>query len=231
MNMKSIKLTILPLAATLSCTSPNLLAQTETELDMTMTVIEEGGGPEGLVQRIRLPSPEEIVGKELLPDDTAAADTLVDQVESESAELLGEAAEVINDNVKNALSIEGAGELPGNIVDNLPEDLPLVDGIADDVDDELPLGGKPELPVDGELPLDDEPPIDDELPADDPLGTIDGMQGSVDEAANVADSIDESIDASVDEASSGVIEDSGVDDVTDGAADGALEQMDNISTP
>lgn len=206
--MKATKLTMLPLTTVLACISPSLLAQTQPELDMTMTIIEEGQGPEGLVRRIRLPSPEEVVAKEQLPENAVPAENLVDQVASESSELLGEAADVVNDTVKNTLSIDGASELPGNIVDNLPEDLPLVDGITDDVDEELPL--------------------DDELPIDNPLGTVDGMMlESVNEAADVMDGIDESIGDSVDEADN-ILEDTDVNEVTEDATDGMLEQTNDI---
>lgn len=215
MNMKSIKPLILPLAVVLTGISPALSAQPEAELDMTMTIIEEGQGPEGAVQRIQLPSPEEVAEQNQLPPvKDLAAETPADQVESEFAELLNEATEAVNDTVKNTLSIDGAGELPGNIVDNLPDELPLVDGITDDVDNELPI--------------DDEIPIDDELPLDNPLGTMDGMMlDSVNEAVDVMDNIDESVGDSTDEAA-GIIDEIDVDEAVEDSRDNVLEQADDI---
>lgn len=208
MNMKSTKRMMLPLTVVLGCISPTLLAQSEPELDMTMTIIEEGQGPEGLVRRIRLPSPEAVMQDQLpLENDTTGAAHLADQVESETAEMVGEAAEVLNDNIKDTLSIDGASELPGNIVDNLPEDLPLVDGITDDIDEELPLG--------------------DELPVDAPLGTMDGMMlDGVNDAADVADSIDESISDSTEEPA-GIVDDMEVNGAAE-ATDSILEQTNDI---
>ncbi|HEX7027027.1 MAG TPA: hypothetical protein VF268_07280 [Gammaproteobacteria bacterium] len=202
--MKSIEPVMLPLAVLLICMSPALSAQTETELDMTMTIIEEGQGPEGMVKRIRLPSPEEIAAQDALtPETDTLPENMAERVEAESAELLGEAADVVNDTVKDALSIDGAAGLPGNIVDNLPDDLPLVDGITDEVDDELP--------------------IDDELPVIDPLGVMDG----VNEAADISDSIDESVGESTGEAAD-MIDDIGVEEAAEDAQDNVIDQTDSI---
>lgn len=208
--MKSNQLIMLPLVAVLICIGP-VAAQAETELDMTMTIIEEGQGPEGLVRRIQLPSPEEVAAQDRLPlEEDTSAEALADQVESESAELLGEAVETVNDTVKNTLSIDGAAELPGNIVDNLSDDLPLVDGITDEVDQELPL--------------DEELPLNDELPLDNPLDGVDGMMlDSVNEAADVTDSIDDAIDDSVDEAAD-IVDETDVEGAAEDAAGDLLEQ-------
>lgn len=143
--MKPNKLRMLPLAIAVLAVSPAAVAE-DRELDMTMTILEEGQQPEGLVRKIQLPSPAEAG----VADDAAKSpQRIADEAREESGQLADEAVGTVTDTIKDALSIEGAAgveDLPGDIVDNLSEDLPLLDEPALD----LPQGALPEqvLPQD-----------------------------------------------------------------------------------
>lgn len=140
--MKPNRLRLLTLTVATLAASPALAEK--AELDMTMTIMEEGQEPAGFIQKITLPAPAEIGVEKSLSTG------IVDQVREESGKLVDEATGTVTDNIKDVLSIEGAEDLPGDIVDNLSEDLPLLDDVVDGPD-------LPGLPLDspqGELPLD-----------------------------------------------------------------------------
>lgn len=165
--MKPSKLTLLPLAVAMFFISPVALAQ-NTELDMTMTIMEEGQGPEGFIQKLSLPSPEVVARDNISVEN----DSIADQVNSELSELTDETGNVVTDSIKDILSIDGVSGLPGDIVDNLSEDLPLLD---DDLIDNLPAFDRTNNPagdLSGELPQDMTHGVDDIIntidnPADD----------------------------------------------------------------
>jgi hypothetical protein len=145
--MKANKLTLLPLVAAMLAISPAAQAQ-DPELDMTMTIMEEGQEPANLVQKIHLPSPAEIGVRDDVVVERSLGSGIADEVREQSNELTEEAVGTVTDNIKDVLSIdgvEGVEDLPGDIVDNLSEDLPLLD------DDALP--DPPDLPNLPDLPL------------------------------------------------------------------------------
>lgn len=139
MKEKINKLTLLPLAVAMLVMSPAALAQ-NPELDMTMTIMEEGQEPAGFVQKLQLPTPAEIGVREDVVVEKSL-NGIADEVREKSGELTEEAAGTVTDGVKDVLSIDGAEDLPEDIVDNLSDDLPLLDG------DGLPdLPDLPDLP-------------------------------------------------------------------------------------
>lgn len=179
--MKPNKLRLLPLAVAVLAASPAAVAQ-ERELDMTMTIMEEGQQPEGLVRKIPLPSPAEAG----VADDAAqSAGRIADEVREESGQLVDEAVGTVTDTVKDVLSIEGAAgaaDLPGDIVDNLSEDLPLLDEALP----ELPQGDLPQ----GTLPQ-------EVLPQDatrEAGGAIETMDAPVDEARDAGSELGDTLE-------------------------------------
>jgi hypothetical protein len=144
MKVKTNKLTLLPLAVAMLVMSPAVLAQ-NPELDMTMTVMEEGQEPAGLVQKIHLPAPAEIGVRDDVVVEQFPAGRVADEVREQSNELTEDAVGTVTDNIKDVLSIDGVVEdLPGDIVDNLSEDLPLLDDVLPDPPD---LPNLPDLPL------------------------------------------------------------------------------------
>jgi hypothetical protein len=151
--MKPNKLRLLPLAAAMLVVSPAATAQNR-ELDMTMTIMEEGQEPEGYIRKIPLPAPAEVgAASGVAPEKTP--DRIADEVRQEAAGLLDESVGTVTDNIKDVLSIDGVDGLdglPGDIVDNLSEELPLLDELPLDLPGgELPQGSLPQIdpPRDG----------------------------------------------------------------------------------
>jgi hypothetical protein len=172
MKVNAHKLTLWPLAVAALVVSPAALAQ-KPELDMTMTVMEEGEEPAGLVRKIHLPAPAEIGVRDDVVVEQFPAGSIADEVREQSGELAEEAVGTVIDDIKDVLSIDGAVEdLPGDIVDNLSEDLPLLD------DDVLP--DLPDLP--GGAPRDSVP--QDVVP--EAGDTIDAVENDASDAVNDA---------------------------------------------
>jgi hypothetical protein len=148
--MKPNKLRILPLAAAMLVVSPVATAQNR-ELDMTMTIMEEGQEPEGFIRKIPLPAPAEAgAASGVVSEKTPAR--IANEVREESARLLDESVGTVTDNIKDVLSIDGIDGLPDDIVDNLSEELPLLDELPLDIPGgELRQGSLPQidLPRDG----------------------------------------------------------------------------------
>lgn len=179
--MKPNKLGLLPLAVAVLVVSPAAVAQ-DRELDMTMTIMEEGQQPEGLVRKIQLPSPAEAG----VADDAAqSAGGIADEVREESGQLVDEAVGTVTDTIKDALSIEGvegAADLPEDIVDNLSEDLPLLDEPLPDLPQvDLPQGTLPRevMPQDA---------------AREAGGAIEAMDAPVDEARDAGSEIGDTLE-------------------------------------
>jgi hypothetical protein len=192
MKEKTNKLTLFPLAVAMLAMSQHALAQ-NPELDMTMTIMEEGQEPAGLVQKLHLPAPSEIGVR----DDVVVEKSLngiADEVREQSGELTEEAVGTVTDGIKDILSIDGAEELPGDIVDNLSDDLPL---LGDDVLPDLPdLPNLPNLP---DLPLGTSR---DSLPQD----VVEGAGEAIDAVeSDAADAVNDTVD--------------GVNDAVDGLED------------
>ena len=182
---KSLSITLIPISfVMLACFSSVSPAQTSGDLDMTMTIMEDEEQPEGFIQKIPLPSAEDTADapEQMEPDVAIDSETLED-VESLTSELADDATGVINDSVKDIISIDGAGELPDDIVDNLSDDSPLLDDLTDDVDDTLPND------------LTDDAPLDNAIR--ETASEIDNIVDNIDDANS--DMIDDSIEDTLDD--------------------------------
>lgn len=137
--MKASKLTfaLLPMVATMACVSPVALAQNEQELDLTITIMEEGEEPAGFISKIALP-PQMLIAE---PEAAAAGQSKVspeldDEIDTAS-DILEEATTTVSDAIKDTLSVDGAAGLdglPDEVIDNLPADLPLIDDLVEELD-------------------------------------------------------------------------------------------------
>jgi hypothetical protein len=202
MKVKATKLTLLPLAVAMLVISPAALAE-NPELDMTMTIMEEGQEPAGFVQKIHMPAPAEIGAR----DDVVVEKSphgIADEVRKQSGELTEEAVGTVTDGIKDVLSIDGAEDLPSDIVDNLSDDLPLLD---DDVLPDLPdlpnLPNLPDLPLGSSrdsLSQDAVPDAGDVIDAvendasDAVNNTVDGVNDAVDGVKDVGSEVGKTVD-------------------------------------
>lgn len=186
----------------LSC-SPGVFAQND-ELDLTITIIEEGETPEGVVTRIPFPTAQAIVESVPSEIDVNSMDTLSDDIVEDVNDSVNEVVETISETVsesiKDTISIDGiesVEELPEDIIDNLPEELPLTDENIDDV-----IDGLPETDLTEDLDVIDSISIDNEA-----------MIEAAEEAA--VETITESVDESVNDAMNDVIDDAAADEAID----------------
>jgi hypothetical protein len=193
MKVNANKLTLLPLTVAMLVMSPAALAQSP-ELDMTMTVMEEGQEPAGLVQKIHLPAPAEIGAR----DDVVVeflGGSIADEVREQSNELTEEAVGTVTDGVKDVLSIDGVEGLPDDIVDNLSEDLPLLDDdVLPDLPD-LPIGSsRDSLPQDVVREAGDAIDAVENDAADAVNDTVGGVIDAVDGAKDVGSEVGKTVE-------------------------------------
>lgn len=156
--MKKHQLYALPAALAMMQASPLILAQAAAELDITITVLEEGQTPAGFIQQLELPPADFFATGAFeattgIDADGSEAATAAAELNAEVADLTGAATETLNNAVRETISIDGTAALstetatlvPNTIVDVLDTELPLVDSLEtvldaglDDVTDNLP---------------------------------------------------------------------------------------------
>lgn len=160
-------------------------AQTGKELDITMTIVDESDSPSVIINRIELPPATAFTTPAVPPSslatDANVTDTL-DQVQDDLQQVTGDVldttSDVLTNTINDTLSTGEIEQLPGDIIDNLPDELP---------EDLLPI------PVPGDLvPKPDnviEIPIDNPLdtPLTNPLGNGDAtsMDSDLDSALDI----------------------------------------------
>ncbi len=134
--MKHLSTTKLALTFFMTGLSQHVVAQSSPELEITMQVMEAGQHPAGLIQRIELPPPDFFLQEEVA---ISTAEVLQDTVLVESNDLQETVSEIVADQVRDTISIDGTVttdpdiSLPEQIVNELPND------IVDILDDDLPL--------------------------------------------------------------------------------------------
>ena len=170
----------------------NSWAQTSKELDITMSIAEESDSPSAIINRIELPPVSAFIAPVTTETPTSAAVTTatdatnaLDQVQDDLQNVTGDVLDTTNEVLTNTINdVIGTGDLeqlPGDIIDQLPELLP---------DDLLPNPGDV-IPNPGDLPLD--APID--LPLDKPLDLpVTTPLGNSDSAPNVEDAMNSVLD-------------------------------------
>jgi hypothetical protein len=188
--MKANKLTLLSLAVAMVVMSPAALAQ-NPELDMTMTIMEEGQEPAGLVQKIHLPAPAEIGARDDVVVESLGS-RIADEVREQSGELTDEAVGTVTDGIKDVLSIDGVEGLPEDIVDNLSEDLPLLDDVLPDLPDlpDLPIGSSQDVVREAGDVLD---AVENDA-ADAVNDTVDGVNDAVDEVEDAGSEVGKTVE-------------------------------------
>lgn len=130
----------------------NSWAQTTKELDITMSIAEESDSPSAIINRIELPPASAYIAPETTestrstatPDITNALDQVQDDLQQTTGDLLNTTNDVLTNTINDALSSGDLGQLPGDIIDNLPDALP---------EDLLPVPGEL-IPNPGDLPID-----------------------------------------------------------------------------
>lgn len=177
-------------------------ANSEAELDIIMSVVDEDDTPEDVINRIELPpAPEAVVE---LPD-VELAEPPLDRAGDILDNTTRDAATTVTESVNDALSTGDLENLPEDITDALPEEVieEVIDGVVDDIDDVDEL-------ID-ELTNDtlDTGPIDSAL---DELEATGELNGTVDELDSLNDSVIEPLDDSLDQS---------------GAVDEALDDLKN----
>lgn len=225
---------LLPLAISAVTAGANVYAQPADELDITITVMQEGETPEGFVNRIELPPLDTLsddqtgVQAEVSDIDPLPVESIQDTIDS-IADLADEAAEVVTDAIREVISIDGTtgatvDVLPPGIGDLLPPDLPLqdslqdvLDEVLDDVVDEVVDDLVDEI-------VDD---IVDDVVEDLVDDAVDDVSDVVDDIVDniTDDAVDDLVDDLVDDTVGGVTDDI-VDDVTGDATVDAL--MDDL---
>ena len=141
--MKHQTLLFIP-ALGLSVISPAAFSQ-ENELDITIRVMNENEQPSEFVQRLELPPPENFDLS--AQDEPSVTITLEEEIDSASEDITSTAnasEEITVNTIIDNISIDGAvaqesvdnaGNLPGQIVNILDDELPLNDDLTDTVDD------------------------------------------------------------------------------------------------
>lgn len=133
------------------CNSALAQQQTSPELDITISVIEEGETPAGFVNRLELPSLSTLNSVPTTLSNTQQLN-VVEEIESDVNEIVDVATEIGADNVRETISIDGTTNvsvgggvnvdlggnsvisLPSNIVDILDPASPLQNTLQDTVD-------------------------------------------------------------------------------------------------
>lgn len=160
---KRLKLSVAISSISLSALCGSAYAQSPAldELDITISVMEEGETPAGFVNRLVLPSLDSLGGVQSNTSVTAQEEVAVEIVES-ITEIAEVATAVGADSVREIISIDGTGNvtagggvgadvnalipLPENIVDILNPALPLGNSLQDSLDQ---VGGGVGTVVDG----------------------------------------------------------------------------------
>jgi|GEM_PF-2558364 len=133
------------------CNSALAQQQVSPELDITISVIEEGETPAGFVNRLVLPPLSSLNGVQTNLSSTLSVQT-TEIIESDANDLINVVTEIGTDNIRETISIDGttnvsangdinvdAGgnaviSLPGNIVDILSPTSPLQNTLQETVD-------------------------------------------------------------------------------------------------
>lgn len=127
------------------CNSALAQQQVSEELDITISVIEEGETPTGFINRLALPSLETLNGTPTTLTRTPQIDS-VDDITSDVSEIVDVATSIGTDTIRETISIDGTTNvnveiggspviaLPGNIVDILDPASPLQNTLQDTVD-------------------------------------------------------------------------------------------------
>jgi hypothetical protein len=99
----------------------------EADLDVTMSVVEQGKGPEGVIQQIQLPPPASSTGTARSAPGIATANKVrgagadsIGAVRDTVQGLNAEAGAAARDTVKDSISGGAIREVPGAVRDNLP---------------------------------------------------------------------------------------------------------------
>tara|TARA_R110001599_G_scaffold116996_1_gene285000 strand:+ start:729 stop:1415 length:687 start_codon:yes stop_codon:yes gene_type:complete len=173
------------------CNSALAQQQTSPELDITISVIEEGETPAGFVNRLELPT---LSSLNAVSTSTSNAPELevVEEIESDVNEIVDVATEIGADNVRETISIDGTTNvsvgggvnvdlggnpvisLPSNIVDILDPASPLQNTLQDTVDQ---IGG-----------------------------VIDTVVPSVDSTSGIVDSLEPTSSTNLDSAVQGIVQ-------------------------
>lgn len=144
------------------CNSALAQQQVSEELDITISVIEQGETPAGFVNRLALPSLETLNSTQATLSSTPQIES-VDDITSDVNEIVDVATSIGTDTIRETISIDGTTNvnvevggspvisLPGNIVDILDPASPLqntlqdtadqVTGIVDSLSPTLPTAG------------------------------------------------------------------------------------------
>ena len=127
-------------------------AQAGKELDITLSIVDEQEAPEAIINRIPLPPPTASLPAIESPVDigsrttTGIADTpqqaveqLQEQVQTTTNQILNNTGDVLTNSINDVISSGGLEQLPGDIIDKLPDTLPddllpaPIDTIIDDL--------------------------------------------------------------------------------------------------
>lgn len=144
------------------CNSALAQQQVSSELDITISVIEQGETPTGFINRLALPSLETLNNTPATVTNTLQIES-VDDITSDVNEIVDVATSIGTDTIRETISIDGTTNvnvevgggsvisLPGNIVDILDPASPLqntlqdtadqVTGIVDSLSPTLPTAG------------------------------------------------------------------------------------------
>jgi len=130
--MKSLTLIIGALVAN-SLMAGNGWAQTAKTLDITMTIVDESDSPNEIINRIELPPANTFsLNNSVEPSSTATdnseitnrLDQVQDDVQQATGNLVEGTNEVLTNTINDALSTGDVEQLPGDIIENLPDELP-----------------------------------------------------------------------------------------------------------
>lgn len=167
-------------------------ANSDAELDIIMSVVDEDDTPEDVINRIELPpAPEAVVE---LPD-VELAEPPLDRAGDILENTTRDAATTVTESVNDALSTGDLENLPEDITDALPEEVieEVIDGAVDDIDDVDELID--EVTNDAmETGADDA--IDSAL---DELEATNELDGTLEELDSLNDSVTEELDDSLDQ--------------------------------
>lgn len=178
----------------------NPAANSEAELDIIMSVVDEDDTPEDVINRIELPpAPQAVIE---LPD-VELAEPPLDSAGDVLENTTRDAATTVTESVNDALSTGDLENLPEDIIDALPEEVieEVIDGTVDDIDDVDELIDE----VTNETMETDA--IDSAL---DELEATGELDGTLEELDSLNDSVTEGLDDSLDQ--SGTV-DEALDDV------------------
>lgn len=232
--MKKRKLYALPVTLVMMHASPLVLSQSVPELDITITVLEEGQTPAGFIQQLELP-PVEIFGagqaeatSSIGVDDQAvpaASGQAALQLDAEIADLTEAATDTIANTLRETISIDGTATLATESATLIPA------AIVDVLDAELPLEDSLETVLNPDLDgiVNNLPPLDDISGG---LGDImdnlgGGIVTGVDDVAGAVDDVIDNVTGGVGDVVGGVT--GGVGDVVGGVTDGVGDVVGGVT--